>query len=109
MPSVAAVLGCEPPELPASTRAPLRSSGLGSTMTVLVVWLQAATSSPTTVVTYARVCNGPSCEKVGPNVVFAPMASKTCMGFIETIRVREGRLPWLGHHLARLRASITAL
>jgi len=37
------------------------------------------------------------------------MASKTDMGLIETIRAREGRLPWLGRHLARLRASIAAL
>jgi len=78
-------------------------------MTVLVVWLQAATRSPTRVVTYARVCNGPSCEKVGPNVVFAPMASKTGVGLIETIRSREGRLPWLGRHVARLQASVAAL
>jgi branched-subunit amino acid aminotransferase/4-amino-4-deoxychorismate lyase len=31
------------------------------------------------------------------------------VGLIETIRVREGRLPWLGRHLARLRASVAAL
>jgi len=30
-------------------------------------------------------------------------------GLIETIRAREGRLPWLGRHLARLRASVAAL
>jgi len=37
------------------------------------------------------------------------MASKTRVGLIETIRAREGRLPWLGRHLGRLRASIVAL
>jgi len=30
-------------------------------------------------------------------------------GLIETIRVRGGRLPWVGRHLARLHASATAL
>ena len=37
------------------------------------------------------------------------MASKTELGLIETIRARNGRLPWLGKHLARLRASVAAL
>ena len=37
------------------------------------------------------------------------MSSKTELGLIETIRAREGRLPWLGKHLARLRASLAAL
>ncbi len=37
------------------------------------------------------------------------MASKTGIGLIETIRARDGRLPWLGRHLARLQASIAAL
>lgn len=31
------------------------------------------------------------------------------VGLIETLRVRDGRLPWLGRHLARLRASVVAL
>jgi branched-subunit amino acid aminotransferase/4-amino-4-deoxychorismate lyase len=31
------------------------------------------------------------------------------LGLIETIRVRDGRLPWLGRHLARLHASVAAL
>lgn len=31
------------------------------------------------------------------------------VGLIETIRAREGRLPWLGRHMARLRASVNAL
>jgi branched-subunit amino acid aminotransferase/4-amino-4-deoxychorismate lyase len=31
------------------------------------------------------------------------------VGLIETMRVRGGRLPWLGRHLARLRASVAAL
>lgn len=31
------------------------------------------------------------------------------MGLIETIRAKDGRLPWLGRHLGRLRASVAAL
>ena len=31
------------------------------------------------------------------------------IGLIETMRAREGRVPWLGRHLARLRASLAAL
>lgn len=31
------------------------------------------------------------------------------VGLIETIRAREGRVPWLGRHMARLRASVNAL
>jgi len=31
------------------------------------------------------------------------------IGLIETMRAREGRLPWLDRHLARLRASLAAL
>lgn len=31
------------------------------------------------------------------------------VGLIETMRAREGRLPWLGRHLARLRASVATL
>jgi branched-subunit amino acid aminotransferase/4-amino-4-deoxychorismate lyase len=37
------------------------------------------------------------------------MSSKAELGLIETIRARGGRLPWLGKHLARLRASLAAL
>ena len=37
------------------------------------------------------------------------MSSKADLGLIETIRARGGRLPWLGRHLARLRASVAAL
>src|SRR5258706_12547702 len=44
---------------------------------------------------------------VGPNVVFGLMPDQ--IGLIETIRVREGRVPWLGRPLARLRASVAAL
>ena len=44
---------------------------------------------------------------VGPNVVFRLMPDQ--IGLIETIRVRQGRVPWLGRHLARLRASLAAL
>lgn len=31
------------------------------------------------------------------------------VGLIETIRARNGRIPWLGRHLARLRGAIAAL
>lgn len=31
------------------------------------------------------------------------------IGLIETMRAKEGRVPWLGRHLARLRASLAAL
>ncbi|HXO84732.1 MAG TPA: aminotransferase class IV [Gemmatimonadales bacterium] len=31
------------------------------------------------------------------------------VGLIETMRAREGRLPWLGRHLARLHASVATL
>jgi branched-subunit amino acid aminotransferase/4-amino-4-deoxychorismate lyase len=31
------------------------------------------------------------------------------VGLIETMRARDGRLPWLGRHLARLRASVATL
>jgi branched-subunit amino acid aminotransferase/4-amino-4-deoxychorismate lyase len=31
------------------------------------------------------------------------------VGLIETMRAREGRVPWLGRHLGRLRASLAAL
>ena len=31
------------------------------------------------------------------------------IGLIETMRAREGRVPWLGRHLARLHASLAAL
>src|SRR5882762_2231186 len=31
------------------------------------------------------------------------------VGLIETIRVREGRIPWLGRHIGRLRAASAAL
>ena len=44
---------------------------------------------------------------VGPNVVFGLMPDQ--IGLIETIRVRAGRVPWLGRHLARLLASLAAL
>ena len=44
---------------------------------------------------------------VGPNVVFGLMPDQ--IGLIETIRVRAGRVSWLGRPLARLRASLAAL
>jgi branched-subunit amino acid aminotransferase/4-amino-4-deoxychorismate lyase len=31
------------------------------------------------------------------------------IGLIETMRAREGRVPWLGRHLARIKASLAAL
>ena len=51
--------------------------------------------------------HGLSSEMVGPNVVFGLMPDQ--IGLLETIRVRQGRMPWLGRHLARLRASLAAL
>jgi len=51
-------------------------------------------------------------EKVGPNVVFDVLprvGAPVQIGLIETMRVREGRVPWLGRHLARLKASLAAL
>jgi len=55
---------------------------------------------------------GPSSEKVGPNVVFDVMPRvgvPVQIGLIETMRAREGRVPWLERHFARLRASLAAL
>ena len=49
---------------------------------------------------------------VGPNVVFGVMprvGAPVQIGLIETMRAREGRVPWLGRHLARLRSSLAAL
>src|SRR6267378_2183714 len=51
-------------------------------------------------------------QKVGPNVVFHVMTrvgAPVQAGLIETIRVREGRIPWLGRHIGRLRAASAAL
>ena len=31
------------------------------------------------------------------------------VGLIETMRGRDGRLPWLGRHIARMGASVIAL
>src|SRR5262249_50346620 len=114
MPRVAAELG--PPVWPASTRALPCISGFGPTTTVLVVWLQAAGAAAikrqTTTATCARVPKVPSSKEVGPNVVFVAMASVVApvqIGLIEPLRAREGRLPWLDRHLARLHASIAAL
>jgi len=56
--------------------------------------------------------HGPSSEVVGPNVVFGVMprvGAPVQIGLIETMRAREGRVPWLGRHLARLTASLAAL
>jgi len=49
---------------------------------------------------------------VGPNVVFGVRSSVGApvqIGLIETMLAREGRVPWLGRHLARLKASLAAL
>ena len=59
-----------------------------------------------------RAAHGGSYEKVGPNVVFHVMprvGAPVQIGLIETMRAREGRIPWLDRHLARLRASLAAL
>jgi len=55
---------------------------------------------------------GPSSEKVGPNVVFGVMprvGAPVQVGLVETMRAKDGRVPWLGRHLTRLRASVAAL
>ena len=60
----------------------------------------------------ARLATGHSSEKVGTNVVFDVMprvGAPVQIGLIETMRVREGRVPWLARHLARLQASLAAL
>ena len=62
--------------------------------------------------TDARLAKGHSSEKVGTNVVFDVMprvGAPVQVGLIETMRVREGRVPWLARHLARLQASLAAL
>ena len=49
---------------------------------------------------------------VGPNVVLDVMprvGAPVQIGLIETMRAREGRVPWLERHLARLKASLAAL
>ena len=59
-----------------------------------------------------KASQGPSSEKVGPNVVFHVMTrvgAPVHVGLIETIRARDGRIPWLGRHLERLHAAIAAL
>ena len=38
-----------------------------------------------------------------------PLEAAVDAGLIETMRARDGRLPWLGRHLTRLRASVAAL
>jgi para-aminobenzoate synthetase/4-amino-4-deoxychorismate lyase len=66
----------------------------------------------------ARTMSFPFCiaspNQVGSNVVFPSMISvdrdaRDDRGLIETMRAREGRVPWLGRHLARLHASLAAL
>src|SRR6266566_8845995 len=59
----------------------------------------------------ARLMNSPRAERCemrsrGTNVVFAGMAR---LALIERMRAKEGRLPWLERHVARLRASSVAL
>jgi len=76
-------------------------------VTDLVVLLQAlATQRPAAIRVVGR--KRASSKKVGPNVVF-PAETMADLGLIETMRARGGRLPWLGRHLARLRASAAAL
>src|ERR1051325_7755911 len=50
-------------------------------------------------------------EKVGPNVVFRGMSggAEVESGLGETIRARDGRVPWLAWHLERLRNAIRSL
>jgi branched-subunit amino acid aminotransferase/4-amino-4-deoxychorismate lyase len=104
------VLGAEPwpwfdaPDAVVDVEVEVRVCGLGSTTTVLVVLLQALRAQRPAPIRASRF-KGASSEKVGPNVVF-PMVD---VGLIETMRAREGRLPWLGRHLARLRASVATL
>ena len=53
-----------------------------------------------------------SSDMVGPNVVFQVMprvGAPAKIGLIETMRAKQGRLPWLERHLTRLRASLAAL
>ena len=82
-------------------------------MIVLIVWVQApATRRPASRDMDARLAKGHSSEKVGTNVVFDVMprvGAPVQIGLIETMRAREGQVPWLGRHLARLRASLAAL
>jgi len=80
---------------------------------VRVVLVQApATRRPASRDMEARLAVGHSSEKVGPNVVFDVMPRvgvPVQIGLIETMRAREGRVPWLERHVARLRASLAAL
>src|SRR5258705_3949419 len=78
-----------------------RTSGLGggSMRMVLVVLVQApASRRPASRDMDARLAKGHSSEKVGTNVVFDVMprvGAPVQVGLIETMRVREGRGPWL--------------
>ena len=85
----------------------LRRWGLGSTLTVFVVLLQAPASRRLAPIR-ARRCKGTSSKKFAPNVVFLA-GTMADLGLIETMRARDGRLPWLSRHLARLHASVAAL
>src|SRR5262245_23098491 len=100
-PRVAAVLG---PRFDSAGVVLRVVCGLGPTMTVFLLLLQALTAQTQTPMKARRVTLASS-KKVGPNVVWSMVA----VGLIETIRVRGGRLPWLGRHVARLRASVAAL
>src|SRR5438552_495805 len=56
----------------------------------------------------------PPPEKAGPMEQFRVMppggaGPPVQIGLIETMRSRDGRLPWLERHLARLEASLAAL
>src|SRR5258705_2177599 len=92
-----------------------RTSGLGGgsrTMVLMVLVHAPATRRPASMDTDARLAKGHSSEKVGTNVVFDVMprvGAPVQVGLIETMRVREGRVPWLPRHFARPQAALGAL
>src|SRR5258705_3505864 len=85
-----------------------RTSGLGggSRRILLVVLVQApASRRPASRDMGARLAKGHSSEKVGTNVVFDVMprvGAPVQIGLIETMRVREGRVPLVAPRFARL-------
>src|SRR5258705_663945 len=92
-----------------------RTSGLGggSRRILLVVLVQApATRRPASRDIDARLATGHSSEKVGTNVVFDVMprvGAPVQIGLIETMRVREGRVPGLAGRFGPPHASPAAL
>src|SRR5258705_1481118 len=89
-----------------------RTSGLGggSRRILLVVLVQApASRRPASRDMDARLAKGHSSEKVGTNVVFDVMprvGAPVQIGLIETMRVREGRVPWLARRFVRPQAAL---